>query len=259
MSEDKIKLGPKIKDEDFLSLDGAVNKELETMFKAGVHFGYSRSRRHPKMEPYIFGLRNNVEVFDLEKVKDKLQAAEEFLKDLASEKKMILFVGSKPPIADIVQRLVKEINMPYVNNRWLGGLLTNFKILRGRMDYFEDLKQKKLSGELVKYTKKEQHDFEKEIGKLENKFGGFVSLRSLPAAVVIVDPKEESTAVKEATQLNIPIVGILNSDSNPEKITYLIPANDAAPASVEYVLSALVRAYKEGSQKKSEEKKENKK
>jgi len=228
------------------AISNGVDKDIEDMFRAGVHFGYSRSRRHPNMNQYIFGLRNNVEVFDLEKVSDQLRHAEDFLSTIKAEGKTVLFVGTKASIAHLVEKAAREVEAPYVNNRWLGGLLTNFKVLRSRMDYFEDLKKKKTSGELAKYTKREQHEFEKEIAKLEKKFGGFVGLRALPAALVIVDVKEEKTATKEAIQLSIPRIGILNSDSNPEEATYPIPANDAAPASVEYLLNKLVDAYKKG-------------
>lgn len=222
------------------------DRELEEMFKAGVHFGYSRSARHPKMSPYIFGLRNNVEIFDLEKTKTKLEEAEVFVRETGKEKKIIVFVGTKPAIRDLVKKAAQEAGAPYVIERWLGGSITNFSIIRKRMDYYENLKNEKESGELDKYTKKERLEIAKKLEKLERNFGGLLSLKKLPDAVLIVDPKEEKTAAKEAADKNIPVIAILNSDTNPENISYSIPANDASRASVDYLLSKIAKAYREG-------------
>ena len=151
-----------------------IAPELEEMFRAGVHFGYSRSRRHPKMKPYIFGMRNNVEVLDLPKVSEKLAEAEDFLKKFGSEKGTLLIVGSKPPAAPLVEKAGQELGVPFSARRWPGGMLTNFGVVRKRLDYLEDLKAKKASGELAKYTKKEQLVFNEEISRLEQKFAGLV-------------------------------------------------------------------------------------
>ncbi|MBI5045494.1 MAG: 30S ribosomal protein S2 [Candidatus Niyogibacteria bacterium] len=223
-----------------------ITEELAEMFKAGVHFGYSRSRRHPKMEPYLFGIRNNIEVFDLEKVKVKLDEALAFLRKMGEEKKMVVFVGTKPSVRDMVEKTARELEMPYVKERWLGGLLTNFTALRKRMDYFEGLKQAQKSGELEKYTKKEQLEIEREIAKLDRNLGGVVKLKKLPDAIVVVDPKDEKIAVREAQARGVPVVAILSSDNDPEGIDFLVPANDSSNASVAYLLSRISGAYKEG-------------
>ncbi|MBI5787199.1 MAG: 30S ribosomal protein S2 [Candidatus Niyogibacteria bacterium] len=223
-----------------------VAPEIEEMFRAGVHFGYSRSRRHPKMKPYIFGMRNNVEVLDLPRVSEKLAEAEDFLKKLASEKGTLLIVGSKPPAASLVEKAGQELSMPFSARRWPGGMLTNFGVVRKRLDHLEELKSKKASGELAKYTKKEQLVFDEEISGLEQKFAGLISLKKIPNAMLVVDPCEEKTVVREAKRLGLKSVGIVNVDCDPDNVTYPVPANDSAHSSIEYVLNRLVRAYKSG-------------
>lgn len=221
-------------------------KELEDMFKAGVHFGYSRSKRHPKMAQYLFGIRNNVEIFDLEEVRDKLNEALAFVRALGEEKKTILFVGTKPATRDIMEKTALELGMPYVKERWLGGTITNFSMIRKRLDYFESIGQQQSSGGLAKYTKKERLDISKKLERLEHNFGGIVKLKGKPNAVFIIDPKEEDIAVKEADCANIPTIAIMNSDSNPENIKYPIPANDDSYSSVSYLLSSVSKAYQDG-------------
>ncbi len=226
-----------------------AEKELEEMFKAGVHFGYLRQSRHPKMKPYLFGVRNNVEIFDLEKTHACLASAENFLAVLAKEGKKILIVGAKPGIRQLVGQTGKELGMPYVVERWLGGTLTNFKVIKNRIDHFTDLRHKKEVGELNKYTKKEISRFNQELSKLERFFAGLELLAALPSAILIVDSKKEKTALREAKQMSIPIIAILNSDSDPTGIAYPIPANSASLKSVKYLLDKLTHAYKTGLEK----------
>ncbi len=221
-------------------------KELEEMFIAGVHFGYSRSTRNPKMNPYLFGLRNNVEIFDLEKTQDCLDRAKKFLGELAKSGKKILVVATKPGMRKLAEQAGRELGMPYVTERWLGGILTNFKVVRERVDYFVGLKQKKSSGELNKYTKKEISRINKELLRLERFLSGLETLTSMPGALLIIDPKKEKTAFREARQMLIPVIAVLNSDSDPTGIAYPIPANDASIASVKYLLDFLIKAYKAG-------------
>ncbi len=229
----------------------AVQKELEEMFVAGVHFGYSRQSRHPKMKPYLFGLRNNVEIFDLEKTRACLEKAEKFLESLAKEGKQVLIVGTKPGMRQLVEQSAADIGMPYVSERWLGGILTNFKIIRGRVDHFLDLRQKKASGELNKYTKKEISLINKELSRLERFFKGLENLTAMPAALLIVDPKEEKTAAEEAKGMSIPVIAILNSDADITGIAYPVPGNDTSVSSVKYLLNQLVKAYKLGKQQRA--------
>jgi len=236
-----------------LTNDGAtqiieeIDPELEAMFKAGVHFGYSRSRRHPKMGPYIFGLRHNVEVFDLEKVRFQLGEALSFIVEISKKNEVLLFVGTKPAAQTIIEETAVKTGMPFMADRWIGGLLTNFYVIRKRMDYFEQLKEAKQSGELsTKYKKKEVTMKEKELGRLEHNFRGVVMLKKRPSALFVVDPKEEITAVREARRLSIPVIAIANNDVNPDLVDYVIPANDSARSSVSYILGKAVDAWKQG-------------
>lgn len=219
--------------------------ELEAMFKAGLHFGYSRTRRHPKMEKYLFGVRNNVEVFDLEKTRAKLAEVLAYIKELKAQNKIMVFAGTKAQIQDLVENAGKESALPYASRRWIGGLLTNFNVVRKRIDYFEDLKQKRTSGAFEgKYTKKEINDIDKELIKLEINFSGVATLKKLPDALFMIDPKEESTALREAKRMNIPTIALASSDVDPESVDHVIPGNDSARASVSYILNRIVETWK---------------
>lgn len=222
------------------------DSEIETMFSMGVQFGYSRSRRHPKMSQYIHGIKNNVEIFDLEMTRDALNKAENFLKKLGEIKKNILFVGTKPSSRASVEKNAKSVDASYVAGRWIGGTLTNAKMIRDRIKHYEDLKRKRETGELDKYTKKEKLRISREIKTLEEKFTGIENLKNDVGAIIIVDPREERTAFSEAKKVSMPIVAILSSDNNPTNIAYPIPANDSAASSIDYLLKRLADAYKEG-------------
>ncbi len=224
----------------------AVADGIEEMFKAGAHFGYSRSSRNPKMKKFIFGLRNNVDVFDLEKTRKKLDEAKTFMESLGAGKKIVLFVSTKKGIAGLLEEYASQIGMPYVTERWLGGILTNFKAIKGRRDYMDELIQKRESGELAKYTKKEQLRIERKIARLKHYFAGLEALKTLPAALVIVDTKEERNAVREARNMKIPIIGVMNTDCNPDDAAYAVPANDNSMSSVGYLLGELAESYKKG-------------
>lgn len=226
----------------------AVNNKnkIEEMFKAGLHYGYSRSRRHPKMSRYLFGLKNNIEIFDLEKTNQKLEEAKEFLKGLAKDNKKILFVGTKVEAKKLIEEFANKIGMPYVNKRWLGGTITNFKTIRERVNGLEDLIKKKELGELEKYTKKEKMQIEEKISELKKIFGGLETLSTLPSALLIIDTHKEKNALKEAKKAVIPTVAIMNTNCNPEEVDYPIPANTNSKSSIEYILEELARAYQEG-------------
>jgi len=218
--------------------------KFEEMFKAGVHYGYSKTKRNPKMSPYIYGIKNNTEIFDLEKTEEYFAMALGFLKEIAVEKKQILFVGTKTGINDIIKKAAEDLNMPYVAGRWLGGTLTNFKVIRGRVNEYEKLKNDIETGNLQRYTKKERVKISKDFVKMEKNFKGISLLVSLPAALIIIDPKEEDTAAREAKRLKIPVVAIMSSDCDPTGIEYPVPANDAAVKSVEYLINRIVKEYK---------------
>lgn len=219
---------------------------IKEMFEKGMHLGYSKTSRHPKMQPYLFGVKSGVEIFDLEKTVRCVDNAKDFVKNTSKEGKTILFVGTKKEAKNEIEKLAKELNMPYVKERWVGGTLTNFKGIKSRTDYFIDLKAKKESGEFEKYTKKERALIEKKIQKMERYLGGLENLKEPPSALVIIDPKHEKIGANEAINKGIPVVALMNSDCDPSGINYPVPANDSSISSIVYFLSGLAGAVKEG-------------
>lgn len=220
------------------------NKVINDLFEVGAHFGFGKSRRHPSVNDYIFGSKNKSDIFDLEKTSESLEKAIQFVKKIAQNKGTILFVGGKNEIRDIVERAASAINMPYVAGRWIGGSLTNFPVIRKRVDTMLSLMSQREKGELAKYTKKERLMIDRDIEKLNHFFSGLVNLTSLPKAVFIVDPRKEETALREAKQLNIPVIALCGSDNNIREVDYPILGNDSARKSVEYFVNALKEAYK---------------
>lgn len=223
-----------------------VSPILEALFDRGAHVGHSKSRRHPKMSPFIYTTRNNVEIFDLQHTASMLKSAEDFFERLGKENKLILWVGTKPAARAHIERVAQNLAAPYVSKRWLGGLLTNFKELSKRLEYWKQLEADSQSGELEKYVKKERTVKLTELRKMGKIFGGLRPLQALPDAVVVVDPKEEHTAFEEAKKKNFPIVALLNSDCNPEGVSYPIPGNDGSSATIAFVLDRLASAYEKG-------------
>lgn len=219
---------------------------IDALFKVGAHYGYAKTRRHPSTAPYILGLKNRVEIINLERTKELLEAAKAFVKTLGAEGKTLLFVGGKHEAADAVRAGATEVGMPHVSGRWIGGTLTNFAQIRSRVDMLLDLKAKREQGELAKYTKKEQLLISREIEKLEELFGGLVVLKALPAALFIVDPKEEKTAASEALRLKIPVVALASSDCDVSEIAHPIVANDSSMGSIRHFVNEIVKAYNEG-------------
>lgn len=220
------------------------DKNLDELFTAGAHFGFSKSRRHPSNAPYIFGSKNRVDIFDLEKTHDKLDAALEFVKSLAETNSPILFVGGKNEAQNIVKEEAEKMGMPYVASRWIGGTLTNFSEIRKRIDMMIDLLSQKEKGELIKYTKKERILIDRKIEKLQKMFWGVKDMVNLPKAVFIVDPRYESTALKEAQSLNIPVVALCGSDNNISGINFPIPANDSGINSIRLFVEKVAEVYK---------------
>ena len=233
---------------------GNKEKLIERMFTIGAHFGYSKSRRHPSTKPYIFGAKNKVEIFDLEKTSDLLMVAKEFVAKIAAEGKKIVFVGGKNEAHEAVVSGAKETGQPYASARWIGGTFTNFAQIRKRMNRLEELKSDRAKGELAKkYTKKEQLLIDREIERLEGNFAGLVSLTELPAALFVVDPKRADIAIREAVQERVPIVALMNSDCDARDITYPIVANDATSLSIKFFVEEMVAAYKEGAKTRKAE------
>jgi len=198
--------------------DQKFDINIEEMAQAGVHFGHKKSRVHPKMKPFVAAERNKIHIIDLEKTKTKLIEALEFIEELFKEGKTLLLVGTKIQVRDQVESLAKECDIPYVSERWLGGTLTNFKNIKKRIQYFKDLKSRRASGELQKYTKKERLDINKEIKNLKSKFEGIEKLEDVPDAVFVVDMKRNEIAVQEARKRNIKVILI----SFIDKPSYLI-------------------------------------
>lgn len=223
-----------------------TDPEIEEMMKAGVHLGHAKSKNHPAMQPYIFGVRNTISIIDLIKTKEKLSSALGFLKDVASRGGLILLVGTRPAARKIIQEVAGETKMPYFVERWIGGTLTNFKMISKRVEYMETLEREKASGEMEKYTKKERMKREEEIVRLKKNFDGLRTLKRLPDAVFIVDINEDDTAVREARRLKIPVVALCDTNSNIDLVDYPIPSNDDALPAVRYMVGNVGEAIKEG-------------
>lgn len=225
---------------------------ITTMFTAGAHFGYSRSRRHPSVKPFIFGTKNGVEIMDLEKTSVELERAKEFVNTLAKGGKQILFVGTKNEAQKAIEDAANSIDMPFVAQRWVGGNLTNFTEIKKRIARLEDLRAKREKGELAIYTKKERLLIDKDIERLERNFSGIVSMREIPAVIFVIDPRKESIAVKEAQFLNIPIVALASSDCNLNEVEFAIPGNESSVSSITFFLNQITEAFKAGRETKAQ-------
>ncbi|MDD4332787.1 MAG: 30S ribosomal protein S2 [Patescibacteria group bacterium] len=219
---------------------------LEEMLKAGMHFGHRTSRWHPKMKPYIYGERNGVHIIDLAKTQKLLAEALEFITKMISEGKVVLFVGTKPQVKETMKKMAEETGMPFIVGKWLGGCLTNFNIIKKSIRRYLDLTKRKEIGELKKYTKKEQLDFDREIAKLELRVGGLVNLLKIPDVVFVWDIKHEATAVAEAKKKNIPVVAVCDTNVNPDNVNYIIPTNDDATKTIKLIINTLKEAVEEG-------------
>lgn len=216
------------------------------MLQAGVHFGHQLSRWHPKMKPYIFGERNGVHIVNLEETVRQLEATLPAVKAMAAEGKTILFVSTKPQARDIVKAAAVDCGMPYLVDRWVGGLLTNFSEIRKLVKHYLDLKAQQASGELERYTKKEQLDIAKDLAKKDQTLGGIATLSTLPDALFIPAMQREKTTVAEAKRMHVPIIGICDTNANPEKADFVIPANDDAVRSIDMMVGLVRDAIKEG-------------
>lgn len=211
----------------------------EALKKAGLQYGYSRTRRHPTVKPFIEGNHNGVDFINLDSTKAQLEEAVGYLKAVSGAGKVILFVGVKPEIRQIIKEVALSLNAPYIAERFIGGTLTNFSQMKKRIEKLHDLLKKKESGELAVYTKKEQLLIQRDIDRLDRDFGGISALTNLPSAIVIIDPRHEIMCVKEAKLLHIPVVALSNTDCTIEGIEYPVVGNDGSVSSVRFVLETI--------------------
>ena len=221
---------------------------MKALLEAGVHFGHQTRRWNPKMAPYIYTERNGIYIIDLQKTVKKLDEAYNFVRDVAAEGGDILFVGTKKQAQESIRDEATRCGMHYVNARWLGGMLTNFRTIRKRIDRLEQLRTMSEDGTFDLLPKKEVVKLQLEIEKLEKFLGGVKNMQGLPKALFIVDPHKERIAVAEARKLNIPIVAIVDTNCNPDEIDYVIPGNDDAIRAVKLIAGTMANAVLEGKQ-----------
>ena len=221
---------------------------MKQLLEAGVHFGHQTRRWNPKMAQYIFTERNGIYIIDLQKTVGKLEEAYMFVREVAANGDEILFVGTKKQAQDSVKEEAIRCEMPYVNARWLGGMLTNFNTIKRRIKRLEQLKKMESDGTFDMLPKKEVIKLKLEIEKLEKFMGGIVNMKKQPAAMFIVDPRKERIAVQEAHKLGIPIVAVVDTNCDPDEIDYVIPGNDDAIRAVRLIAGALADAVIEGRQ-----------
>jgi small subunit ribosomal protein S2 len=231
-----------------------VKVSLKDLIESGAHFGHQSKRWNPKMEEYIYGEKEGVHIFDLTKTKEKLEEALEFLKKAASEGKIILIVGTKKQAKDKVEETAKGAGIYYVNERWLGGTLTNFEQIKKSLRRMDKLKIGLADGEFTDRTKKERLLIDRDVKRLERFFGGMVGLTEMPEVLIIIDVKREHTALKEANMKNLTTVALVDTNSDPTGVDYPIPMNDDASKALEYVLGLMGEAISEGKGKKKETK-----
>jgi len=221
---------------------------MKQLLEAGVHFGHQTRRWNPKMAPYIYMERNGIYIIDLQKTVKKLEEAYNFVRDTAANGGTILFVGTKKQAQDAVREEAEKAGMYYVNARWLGGMLTNFKTMRTRIDRLTQLRRMQEDGTFDMLPKKEVIKLTNEIAKLEKYLGGVKEMKKLPSAMFVVDPRKERNAIAEARKLHIPIVAIVDTNCDPDEIDYVIPGNDDAIRAIRLISSAMASAVSEGRQ-----------
>ena len=221
---------------------------MKHLLEAGVHFGHQTRRWNPKMAPYIFTERNGIYIIDLQKTVKKIDEAYMFMRNLAMEGKTVLFVGTKKQAQESIQCEAERCNMYYVNNRWLGGMLTNFRTIRTRIDRLNEIDKMEEAGQFEVLPKKEVVKLQHEREKLLNNLGGIRKMKKVPDALFVVDPRKEHIAVSEARALNIPIVAIVDTNCDPDEIDYVIPGNDDAIRAVKLIAGKMADAILEGKQ-----------
>ena len=221
---------------------------MKQLLEAGVHFGHQTRRWNPKMATYIYTERNGIYIIDLQKTVKKLEEAYNFVRSLAAEGKSVLFVGTKKQAQDAIREEATRCNMFYVNSRWLGGMMTNFKTMRGRVDRMNQLKKMAEDGTFDMLPKKEVIKLMHEQEKLEKYLGGVKDMKVLPGAIFVVDPRKEHNAIAEARKLGIPVVAIVDTNCDPDEVDYVIPGNDDAIRAIRLISGVMANAVTEGRQ-----------
>ena len=211
----------------------ATKINIRTLLEAGCHFGHQTRRWNPKMKPFIFGERNGIYILDLKQTIVSADEAYTFLKNTCAHGGKVLFVGTKKQAQEAVKAAAERANMPYINQRWLGGMLTNFVTIRSRINRMEELEAMVADGRMAVLPKKEQAVLGKELAKLQTNLGGARELKSLPQALFVIDTKREENAIKEATRLHIPVVALIDTNSDPDEVEYGVPCNDDAISAVQ--------------------------
>ena len=221
---------------------------LIELLEAGVHFGHQTQHWNPKMKPYIYGARNGIYILDLRKTTELLDAAYDAVREYAAKGRNVLFVGTKKQAAEVVAEEANRAGAYYINRRWLGGMLTNFETIRGRVNKLREMEEFIASGHIEKLPKKEQAQLNRQLSKLSKTLGGIKEMRGLPDIIFVVDQAKEDIAIKEANKLNIPVICLADTNANPEGINYIIPGNDDAIRSIKLITSKLADAVLEGKQ-----------
>ena len=223
-----------------------MSATMKDLLEAGVHFGHQTQRWNPKMDKYIYGDKSGIHILDLRITYESLEKAQDFVQKLVANSGKVLFVGTKPQAQKVIEEQALRAQMPYVNHRWLGGMLTNFKTIIKRVVYLNELNALESSGEINAYPKPERLRIRREIEKLTKSIGGIVNLNKLPEAIFIVDLLNETTALTEASKLDIPIIGLADSNVDPENVNFVIPGNDDAIRSIEVVATVIADACLKG-------------
>ena len=221
---------------------------LIELLEAGVHFGHQTQHWNPKMKQYIYGARNGIYILDLRKTSDLLDAAYEAVKEYAAKGRNVLFVGTKKQAAEVVAEEAKRVGAYYINRRWLGGMLTNFETIRGRVNKLRELEDFMASGHAEKLPKKEQAQLNRQLAKLSKTLGGIKEMRGLPDIIFVVDQAKEDIAIAEANKLNIPVICLADTNANPDGINYVIPGNDDAIRAVKLIVARMADAVIEANQ-----------
>lgn len=217
--------------------------KIQEMFQAGVHYGYNKSRRHPSTSTYIYATKNGIDIIDIEKTSKLFEKASEVISEYAKSNKTILFVGTKAEAKKYIEEIGMSLNLPYVNERWVGGMLTNFHEIKKRIQKLVDLRDEREKGNFDKYTKKEKLLLEREMDSMAKNFHGLIGMNKVPDLIFVIDSKKESIAVTEAHKMNIPVMALANTDCNIKAIDFPIVGNDASTSSIKFFMESIKKIY----------------